>query len=475
MRHPLLLLAWMLLLGSCVAPGAHPAGSRPTELGYEVRYLVGAARLEVRITLPPDAPRYFLFTEPAAKLPLTVRASGRAPRVLLPDSDGEVTLDEEDLEIAYSVPLDREGSFVTGTALEDGAVIAGRAYLLRPRAAREGRPVRLRVLGAPALLPWATVAEGDYRLQEEDLVDSGFHTFGGRRCREEISGSSLEIALVGPPPRAGDAALCAWLDQAAEEVLTLRSPFPFPRVAVSLVLTPSETAAGFGMVLWSDPPSLAIHAGALAAPEDFDDDWVAVHELLHLTHPTFLRRARWLSEGLATYYTDVVRMRSGRSTAEQGWASLADGFRRGRADGGPRTLEALSLSEGGLGYVGYYWGGALTLLELDVAIRRATKGARSLDDVLTRLGSAGIVSSPENFAQTVDALVGGPLWSELVEPRLKRPSCEGAEETLRRLGVELSPGSEVLLREDAPDSSIRKAITHLPTSQRQGARGRGNP
>ena len=46
--------------------------------------------------------------------------------------------------------------------------------------------------------------------------------------------------------------------------------------------------------------------------------------------PYISSRDRWLSEGLASYYQNVLRARDGRLTDTQAWQLLYEGFQRGK-------------------------------------------------------------------------------------------------------------------------------------------------
>src|SRR5690349_3931578 len=75
---------------------------------------------------------------------------------------------------------------------------------------------------------------------------------------------------------------------------------------------------------------------------EFADDWTAVHELSHLMHPYLGDRGTWLAEGLATYYQNVLRARSGMLTPAQAWDRLYQGFKRGAKTPGDETLEQVA-------------------------------------------------------------------------------------------------------------------------------------
>ncbi len=193
--------------------------------------------------------------------------------------------------------------------------------------------------------------------------------------------------------------------------------------------------------------------GRDAEPGAFARDWVALHELLHLAHPAILPRVPWLSEGLATYYTEVARARSGRQSAERAWQELLDGFARGRRSARGRTMEQV-ISSGS--FSGVYWTGALFALHLDVEIRRVTGNQRRLDDVLELLAKQGTTSTLGAFGAAVDSVAGQPLFDALLARHLPRPAFVELDGLLEALGV--TAGSEGVKLVPARDSLLREAV-----------------
>src|SRR5690606_4452079 len=88
-------------------------------------------------------------------------------------------------------------------------------------------------------------------------------------------------------------------------------------------------------------------------------DWVAVHELFHLLWPRIERADAWLSEGLATYYQEVLRARHGLISQRDAIQHLVDGLARGaRADGGLPLGEESARMRATHSYTRVYWSGA---------------------------------------------------------------------------------------------------------------------
>jgi hypothetical protein len=457
------LLALLLGVWACqtVRPGVSPG---PREAPQALRYHVAYVRepghaLEVEVELEQTGAQEFLFTEPGGVKTVQAFPEGEAPAVELPVTEGRVRVPAGTRSLRYRYPVDeiireRGPGFFTGMGQGNARHLAGRSWLLRPWNASSSRRVELSVTGAEALLPWVPDAAGLYRLTAEDLVDSGFHSFGGRRCEARLPGMVLDVALVAPLRHLKDAAVCGWLARTAAQLLTVRRTFPYPRVALHVVPVEGSREPGlFGMLMWSAPPSISLLVGQEARLEALEADWAALHELLHLTHPAFLPRTAWISEGLTTYFTELARARSGRQTPAQAWERLLEGFERGKAQAAGRTLEAMIEEDTP---PGIYWVGAYLSLLLDVELRRATEHQRGLEDVLEYLAREGPTSTPAAFGAAVDAVAGKPLFEDVWARHLREPAFAGLGGLLETLGVTPTPGGIRL--HPARESPLRETL-----------------
>ncbi|WP_240358333.1 hypothetical protein [Myxococcus vastator] len=456
--------AAVILLGlsllSCQAPLRPHPREEPAALRYNLTYVREPEHaVDVEVVLVRGTPREFLFSQPGAVTTVSAHQEDGGVQQL-PVQEGRVLLPRGTRFLRYRYALDaslreRGPDFFQGSGDGDARHVAGRVYLIRPRVVKPGLRVELSVVGTDALLPWQPGENGVYRLRGEDLVDSGFHGFGGRRCQVRLPDAVLDVAILGHFTHLRDEAVCTWLGKAAEEVRTVRRAFPHPRITVRVIPAPGHRGPSvFGMVRWSSPPSISISVGQEARPEDFARDWVAVHEMLHLTHPVFVPRVSWLSEGLATYYTEVARARSGRQDSRRAWAELLGGFARGREGNDTRTMrEAVSQDSFSLAV---YWTGALFALHLDVELRRITGNTQGLDDVLELLATRGGSSTFGAFGSAVDAVAGQPLFNALLERHLPRPAFAEQAGLLEALGVQEGPNGVSLV--PARDSLLRDSV-----------------
>jgi len=422
------------------------------------------ATLEVTLELPPDAPGRWWFEDPPA-FPVGLEAvAGDGERTPVPLEDGQYAeVPSGTRRLVYGYPVGevarRRPSLDRGRGRPGaGYVVAGERYLLRPARPPARTGATLELDGLDAVLPWARPADGVYRLDRYDVMNPGYHTFGGRRRTVAVGESELVVVRLPGELRARDDQLVGWIERAARELLTYRARLPYARVVVTLAPTGGGgEASPFGSFLWSRPPSVAVLVRSGATPRDLEEDWVAVHELSHMMHPFFRPRRPWLSEGIATYYQNVARIRSGRLTPREGWGNLLAGVRRGQ--GWDESLAELSEAmHRRRAYMPVYWGGAVFALELDLELRRTTGGARSLDDALARLADAGPTARLEDLSRVVDGLAGEPLFDRLLARHLEGPALEEADGILGALGVGEGPDGAVRLGDAAPRADLRRAI-----------------
>jgi predicted metalloprotease with PDZ domain len=223
-------------------------------------------------------------------------------------------------------------------------------------------------------------------------------------------------------------------------------------------------------------------------------DWLTLvsHEFFHAWNVKRLRpvelgpfdydrenptRMLWVAEGLTSYYGDLLARRAGVITEEEYFRELGSLVTELQATPGRLSMPVEQASyDAWIRYyrpdenspnvsVSYYTKGALIGLLLDVEIRRASGGARSLDDVMraawsTYSGARGY--TPEDFRAVVSSVAGADLsaWlhraldttDELDFGTLPwlgiRLRAETSPQPRPWLGLSLGKGSDATLKAD---------------------------
>jgi hypothetical protein len=271
--------------------------------------------------------------------------------------------------------------------------------------------------------------------------------------------TALVIDVEGVDDPARRAMLQDWAEEAARALLTSARRFPLPRATVKIM--PSDERDGspvpWGQTQRRDGVSVLLYVRRDATLAELRADWTAVHEFSHLLHPWLGRDGRWMAEGLASYYQNVLRARAGLMPADEAWRRLDAGFGRGRRATDPGT--PLFSARGRGATMRIYWAGAAYWLQADLALR--ARGS-SLDAVLAAYArcclSPATESSPLAFARTLDQIDGQGLFERLYREAAAATAFPDLSAAYTTLGLSKTADGLRLSRDDAP-AQLRAAIT----------------
>jgi hypothetical protein len=317
-----------------------------------------------------------------------------------------------------------------------------------------------------ASLPWQRVGE-HYVLDDWSFSFLGQTAFGALDVWDiEVPGARFEVARMPGETDADREDIRRWLGEAGRMVASIYGRFPVPRVQLVVVpVGPGSEPVAFGYVSRGGGASVMLLLRRDAEVDRMVSDWVAVHELTHLVLPYCRREDAWLSEGLATYYQEILRARGGAYTALEAWRGLDDGFRRGRDRATGRTLQQESVDMYRTGaFQRVYWSGTAIFLLADVALRRRNQGdVRSLDDALERLGRCCLdeprVWTAAEVIARLDGISGTQIFSELAHQYLPSEEFPDLAQAYRFLGLRRGADGLLTLESDAEGAAVRAAIT----------------
>jgi hypothetical protein len=315
--------------------------------------------------------------------------------------------------------------------------------------------------GVGLSVPWSRNGER-YDLDDTAFRYMAYAVFGRfERERIEAAGVRAEVAILDGLPEKARAAVRPWLTTALHAVAQPAGRFPRERLQVVVVPgPPSGRPVGFGTVSRGGGASVAIYLPVNARLEELRGDWVAIHEFSHLYHPFIARQDAWLSEGLATYYQEILRVRAGLMDEGAAWLRLYEGAMRGRDATRPLAKESADMFQT-YDFRTVYWGGAAFALLADVELRRQTGGARTLDDVVTELAACCSATprpwTAREVLQRMDEIVDRPVFTRLMSRWVTGPRLPDLGATYARLGLRVRNG-RVIEVEDAPDVALRDAI-----------------
>jgi hypothetical protein len=270
---------------------------------------------------------------------------------------------------------------------------------------------------------------------------------------------------VSPDGYDGDQrrAIVNWISKAGNVVSLATGRFPTDRAQVIVVPTGGFR---FGHTGRSGGASILFFMPDDIAPGDLGTDWIAIHEFSHLLHPFVQREDAWLSEGLATYLQEVLRVRAGMLSASDAWRRLYEGALLGRDADGDLASETQRMPYAG-NYRTVYWAGAAIALMIDVDLRTRSAGRSSLESVLAVVSRrAEVMQRPataESLLAALDEAAGGRTCREVAGRYLEGHALPDLAELYRKLGLldANRDGAAALLaqpRRDAPLAGVRTAI-----------------
>lgn len=191
--------------------------------------------------------------------------------------------------------------------------------------------------------------------------------------------------------------------------------------------------------------------------------WTGYHELAHLLIPYKGSGDAWFSEGLASYYQNILQARSDVIDEQTMWQKLYDGYRRGLADdrfrGRPLQQVSDNMRKDG-GFMRVYWSGAWYFLAADVRLRQQSRGRISLDTALQKLNDccADDRLSVPTMVRKLDELNRVILFGSLYEQLLVSEDIPPYDPIFASLGISITNG-QVKLQQHGPGVSIRRGIS----------------
>lgn len=273
-----------------------------------------------------------------------------------------------------------------------------------------------------------------------------------------VGGATLTIGLLpGADFRLPRAEIVDWVRQSAEDVAAFYGKFPVPAARILIVPTDGDRVRG-GTTWGYRGAATRLQVGRdVTASTLMKDDWVMVHEMIHMALPDVGTRHSWLSEGLAVYVESIARAQAGRLEADFVWREFARAMPQGLPQAGDRGLDNTPT------WGRTYWGGALFCLLADIEIRKRTDNRMGLQTAVRAINAKSNHTDDGRIADLLalaDKATGTTVLTELYG-RMKDTAVNPDLDALwQELGV--SKSGTVSMPGDAPLAAIRMAITKVP-------------
>jgi len=483
-------LGFLLALLSCGGVSPRPASPGPRGWRYVFSLDEALGRLDAEICFDGPPPPSLRSTDAEAEpllLSATAHVGGRD--VDISAREGRIALPAGCSCARYAVDLERATDRRRGVRLAtrsgEDVVLPTGSWLWGPVRRPAGFRATARFRLPPSVnvsVPWPREGE-DFVLREPAYHFMAYAAFGRFEIEEyDAAGTTLQVARLDGPDGRPDAVLVReWLTAQAGAAASLYGRLGFDRAQiVVLPVGPAaeDSPAPFGTVSRGGGASLIILLAENADPVRLRCDWVAVHELTHLSLPFVRREDAWISEGIATYFQEVLRARGGLVDPIEAWRAMDVGFRQGRRGTGRTLQDESRLMFRTFAFQRVYWGGAAIAFFADVEIRAHSGGRKSLESALRTMDpfATRTLSADEVMAQ-IDRAVGAPIFSRIARRHLASREAPDPAETYRRLGIVREEIGVRLV--DGPDSAIRDAITAArdpdpPLQETRGSPG-GSP
>lgn len=271
----------------------------------------------------------------------------------------------------------------------------------------------------------------------------------------KVPGTTIDVTLPDDPMKLSRQDLLDWVKASASTVAGYYGHFPVSHLTLQIH---SNYGSGIrhGVTYPKDGGLILISVGRDADIAETKDDWVLVHEMIHLAFPSMDDDQHWIEEGISTYVEPVARARAGRMQVAEVWRTFVRDMPKGEPGPGDRGLDNTHT------WGRTYWGGALFCLLADVRIRERTQNRKGLEDALRGINQAGGEISEdwdiEKALAIGDKATGTTVLRNLYKEMRDKPAPVDLDQLWKKLGIELKDGS-VRFNDKAPEASICKAIT----------------
>lgn len=270
----------------------------------------------------------------------------------------------------------------------------------------------------------------------------------------EAEGARVSVEFQSTDFKYGTAPVVTWIERSMAIVAHYYGQFPAKQLRMRVTLGDGGRVR-HGTTYGMPVPFIRLQLGRDVTADQLHEDWVLVHEMVHLALPEVGDDHLWLTEGLSTYVEGIARVHAGELRAERVWGELMRSMPNGMPAAGDKGLDHTHT------WGRTYWGGALFCLLADVEIRKKTANRFGLRDALRAvLRSSGGVAYDvpiDRVLKVGDEATGTTVLRDLYAQMKDKPMSPDLGELWKQLGIRQS-GDSAELEDDAPLAATRKAI-----------------
>lgn len=279
----------------------------------------------------------------------------------------------------------------------------------------------------------------------------------------ERDGRQLEVQISTQFSPAMRHNLQQWIEFIADSLLQVYGRWPRQnwQISVTPVSASSSEPIPWAQVHRGEVDRVEFFTAPKATTQELKRAWTGYHELAHLLIPYQGWGDAWFSEGLASYYQNILQARAGILTEQEMWQALYEGYQRGLSDtafeGDLSSVSDNMRREGG--FMRVYWSGAWYFLAADVRLRQQSRGRHNLDQALAKLNlcCADDPMSAPAMALKLDELNRVLLFQPLFEEVSTTSGIPPFEPIFASLGITVTDGN-VHLQSEGPGAELRRQI-----------------
>ena len=274
----------------------------------------------------------------------------------------------------------------------------------------------------------------------------------------KIAGSVIDVTLPTDSMKLSRDDLLGWVRGAANAVATYYGRFPVPHLTLK-IRSSNGSGIRHGVTYPTGGGLILISVGRDADLAATKDDWVLVHEMIHLAFPSMPDDQHWIEEGISTYVEPVARVRVGLMSLDEMWRTWVRDMPKGQPDSGDQGLDNTHT------WGRTYWGGAIFCLVADVRIREQTHNRKSLQDALRGINQGGGNITEdweiEKALALGDKATATTVLRDLYHQMRDKPAPVDLDQLWKKLGVSVKDGA-AQFDDKAPEANIRKAMAVPP-------------
>jgi hypothetical protein len=277
----------------------------------------------------------------------------------------------------------------------------------------------------------------------------------------KIAGSIIDVTFPSESIKLSHDDLLGWVRGAANAVATYYGRFPVPHLTLK-IRSSNGSGIRHGVTYPTEGGLILISVGREADIAATKDDWVLVHEMIHLAFPSMPDDQHWIEEGISTYVEPVARVHVGLMSLDEMWRTFIRDMPKGEPASGDEGLDNTHT------WGRTYWGGAMFCLLADVRIRERTRNRKGLQDALRGINEGGGNITEdwriEKALALGDKATGTTVLRDLYREMRDKPAPVDLDQLWKKLGLTVKDGS-VQFDDKAPEANIRKAMAVPPSGR----------